>query len=99
MQYHLINLRVCPLLRQWHTSKNMCSVLLVIFSSYEIYNLAGSLGVKFLDKLEKVVDYRLTCCVLDLIWEAVGYALNIYIKKNNLFFENIMNENNNLLKI
>ncbi len=77
----------------------MCSVLLVIFSSYRIYNLASSLGVKFLDKLEKVVNYRSTCHVLDLIWEAVSYALNIYIKKNNLSFENIMNENNNLLKI
>ena len=72
MQYHLVNPRVCPLLGQWHTSKDICSVLLVIFSSYGIYNLAGSLGVKFLDKLEQVVDYRSTCRVLDLIWGAVG---------------------------
>ncbi|GES90173.1 hypothetical protein GLOIN_2v1482460 [Rhizophagus clarus] len=41
-----------------HVSKDMCSVLLVIFSSYGIYNLATFLGVKFLDKLEQVVDYR-----------------------------------------
>ena len=60
MQHHLINSRVCPLLGQWHTSKDMCSVLLVIFSSYGIYNLAASLGVKFLDKLEQVADYRST---------------------------------------
>jgi hypothetical protein len=59
----------------------MCSVLLVIFSSYGIYNLAAFLGVKFLDKLEQVVDYRSTCRVLDLLWGAVGCALNIYTKK------------------
>ena len=67
MQYHLINSKACPLLGQWHTSKDMCSILLVIFSSYEIYNFASFLEVKFLDKLEQVVDYRSTCCVLDLI--------------------------------
>ncbi|GET00647.1 hypothetical protein GLOIN_2v1474502 [Rhizophagus clarus] len=99
MQYHLINPRVCPLLGQWHTSKDMCSVLLVIFSSYGIYNLAAFLGVKFLDKLEQVVDYRSTCRVLDLLWGAVGCALNIYAKKNNLCFKDIINEENNLLKV
>ena len=99
MQYHLTNSRVCPLLGQWHTSKDMCSVLLVIFSSYGIYNLAALLGVKFLDKLEQVVDYRSTCRVLDLLWEAVGCALNIYIKKKNICFENIIDKNNNLLKV
>jgi hypothetical protein len=45
----------------------MCSVLLNLFSSYGIYNLAAILGVKFFDKLELVVDYRSTCRVLDLI--------------------------------
>jgi hypothetical protein len=67
MQYHSINSKVWPLLSQWYTSKDMCSVLLVIFSSYGIYNLAVLLGVKFLDKLKQVVDYRPTCRVLDLL--------------------------------
>ena len=85
MRYHLINPKVCPLLGQWYTNKDMCSVLLVIFSSYGIYNLAAFLGVKFLDKLEQVVDYRSTCRILDLLWRAVGCALNIYTKKRPLF--------------
>ncbi|GES84165.1 hypothetical protein GLOIN_2v1785590 [Rhizophagus clarus] len=86
MNYHLINPKVCPLLGQWHTNKDMCSVLLVIFSSYGIYNLAALLEVKFLDKLEQVVDYRSTYRVLDLIWGAVGCALNIYAKKKWILF-------------
>ncbi|RIA99093.1 hypothetical protein C1645_731112 [Glomus cerebriforme] len=99
MRYHLINLRVCLLLGQWHISKDICSVLLVIFSSYGIYNLAAFLEVKFLDKLEQVVDYRSTCHIFDLLWGAVGYALNIYVKKNNLYFKDRINKNNNLLKV
>ncbi|RHZ84801.1 hypothetical protein Glove_74g102 [Diversispora epigaea] len=45
--------------------------IMLTFSSYGIYNFAALLGVKFLDKLEQVVDYRSTCRVLDLIWSAV----------------------------
>ncbi|RHZ84897.1 hypothetical protein Glove_74g143 [Diversispora epigaea] len=77
----------------------MCSALLVTFSSYGIYNFAALLGVKFLDKLEQVVDYRSTCCVLDFIWSAVSCALHIYAKKNNINFNEIMNSNNNLIKV
>jgi hypothetical protein len=75
-----------PLLGQWHTSKDFCSVLLVLFSSYGLLSLASHLGVRFLDKFESVVDYRSTARVLDLIWVAVGIAINIYIteKKNRL---------------
>ena len=76
----------------------MCSVLLMIFSGYGIYNMAAILGVVFLDKLEKVVDYRSTCRVLDLIWVAIGSAIHIHISKNNLELEAIMNLENNLLK-
>jgi len=54
-------------LGQWHTSKDMCSALITIFSGYGIFNLAASLGVIYLDKLEKVVDYPATCRVLELI--------------------------------
>ncbi|RHZ57019.1 hypothetical protein Glove_395g64 [Diversispora epigaea] len=87
-----------PIAGQWHTSKDMCSVLLTIFSEYGIYNMAAILGVVFLDKLEKVVDYRSICRILDLIWIAVGSAIHIYIKKKNLNFNNIMDMENNLLK-
>ena len=55
-----------PLLRQWHTSKDFCSVLLVLFSSYGIFNFARELGIKFFDKLEANVDYRSTSRVRDV---------------------------------
>ncbi|PKB95830.1 hypothetical protein RhiirA5_435946 [Rhizophagus irregularis] len=51
-----------PILGQWHTSKDMCGVLIVLFSSYRIFELAKVSGVKFLDKLDKIVDYRFTFC-------------------------------------
>ncbi|RGB28027.1 hypothetical protein C1646_717214, partial [Rhizophagus diaphanus] len=49
-----------PHLGQWHTSKDFCLVLIVLFSSYRLLNLASHLGVRFLDKFEAAVDYRLT---------------------------------------
>ena len=79
-----------PLLGQWHTSKDFCSVLLVLFSSYGLLSLASRLGVRFLDKFELAVDYRSTARVLDLIWVAVGVAINIYITKEGLLFSEIM---------
>ncbi|RHZ71748.1 hypothetical protein Glove_253g47 [Diversispora epigaea] len=81
----------------------MCSVLIVLFSSYGIFDLAKELGVKFLDKLDKVVDYRSTVRVLELIWSAVIIAIRIYFKKNNLHKDNIMESSskkiNTILKI
>ena len=77
----------------------MCNVLLTVFSSYGIYNLAAILGVKFLDKLELVVDYRSTCRVLDLIWLAVACAIHIYITKKQINILQIEEEDNDLLKI
>ncbi|GES98757.1 hypothetical protein GLOIN_2v1482460 [Rhizophagus clarus] len=59
-----------PLLGQWHTSKDFCLVLIVLFSSYGLLNLARRLGVRFLDKFEAAVDYRTTSRVLDLLWVA-----------------------------
>ena len=91
-----------PILGQWHTSKDMCSVLIVLFSSYRIFDLAKELGVKFLDKLDKVVDYRSTVRVLELIWSAVIIAIRIYLKNNNLHKCNVMNsdsDTNTILKI
>jgi len=49
----------------------MCGVLIILFSSYGLFDLARISGVKFLDKLNKVVDYHSTVRVLELIWCAV----------------------------
>ncbi|RHZ90195.1 hypothetical protein Glove_4g21 [Diversispora epigaea] len=90
------------LLGQWHTSKDFCSVLIVIFSSYGLLNLAKKLGVRFLDKFEAAVDYRTTSKVLDLLWVAVRVAINIYIKKRNIQLSEIINGKNDkniLLKV
>ncbi|PKY33757.1 hypothetical protein RhiirB3_452924 [Rhizophagus irregularis] len=84
-----------PLLGQWHTSKDFCSVLLVLFSSYGLLSLASRLGVRFLDKFESAIDYHSTARVLDLIWVAVGIAINIYITKKKILFSEIMNDEEN----
>ncbi|GBC23677.1 uncharacterized protein OCT59_011254 [Rhizophagus irregularis] len=82
-----------PLLGQWHTSKDFCSVLIVLFSSYGLLNLARRLGVQFLDKFEAAVDYRTTSRVLDFLWVAVGVSINIFTKRKNINLSEIMNEN------
>jgi len=76
----------------------MCSVLITIFSGFGMFNLAAALGTKYLDKLEAVVDYRSTYRVLEMIWFVVGVALHIYLKQYNKTIEQIINEDNNLLK-
>jgi hypothetical protein len=94
------NLR--PLLGQWHTSKDMCSVLITIFSSYGIFDLATILGVKYLDKLESVVDYRSTVRVLELIWSAVGISIRVWLKSKNMNKNQILDgdfNKNMILKI
>ncbi|GES78499.1 hypothetical protein GLOIN_2v1482460 [Rhizophagus clarus] len=83
-----------PHLGQWHTSKDFCSVLIVLFSSYGLLSLASRLGVRFLDKFEAAVDYRSTARVLDLLWVAVGIAINIYIKKIGISLSDIMDDEN-----
>ena len=89
-----------PILGQWHTSKDFCSVLLVLFSSYELLSLASYLGVRFLDKFETAVDYRSTARVLDILWVAVGTAISIYITKKGILFSEIMDcENHICLKV
>jgi len=52
--------------------------------------LATALGVKFLDKLAAVVDYRSTRRVLELIWIAVGVAIHIYMRKKDIKIEEIL---------
>ncbi|RGB23078.1 hypothetical protein C1646_775049 [Rhizophagus diaphanus] len=83
-----------PHLGQWHTSKDFCSVLIVLFSSYRLLSLASRLGVRFLDKFKAAVDYRSTARVLDLLWVAVGIAINIYIKKIGISLSDIMDDEN-----
>jgi len=76
----------------------MCSVLITIFSGFGIFNLVAALKTKYLDKLEAVVDYRFICRVLEMIWFVVGVAFHIYLKQYNKTIEQIINEDNNLLK-
>ncbi|RHZ81960.1 hypothetical protein Glove_115g59 [Diversispora epigaea] len=85
------NLR--PILGMWHTNKDMASAIIAIFSSYGIFDLGVAIGVKFLDKFEKVVDYRATVKIIELIWVAVGIALRIYLKLKNLHINNILDGN------
>jgi hypothetical protein len=99
IQYKDNNAHVRPILGQWHLNKDMCSILITIFSSYGIFEMASILGVKFLDKLESVIDYRSTCRVLEIIWTAVGISIHIYLKKYEIEFDNVMNGTNNLLKV
>ncbi|EXX51186.1 hypothetical protein RirG_264050 [Rhizophagus irregularis DAOM 197198w] len=58
-----------PILGQWHTSKDMMSALVTLFSSYGIYDLATA---------------------LELIWVAVGAAINIYLQKSKIKIEEIL---------
>jgi len=61
--------------------------------------LAISLGVFYLNKLEKVVDYLATCHILELIWAAVGIAINRYLNNKNKKMDDIENDENNILKV
>ena len=61
ISYHEEKDNVRLLLDQWHTFKDMYSAIITIFSGYGIFNLAANLGVRYLDKLEKVIDYQATC--------------------------------------
>jgi len=86
-------------LGQWHTSKAMCNALVLIFSSYGIYNLASEIGVTFLEKLEKNSDYRSTCKVLEMIWASTGIAIHKYLTQKGLTLANLINGDNELVKV
>ncbi|RGB24426.1 hypothetical protein C1646_773121 [Rhizophagus diaphanus] len=75
-----------PILGQWYTFKNMCRVLIILFSSYGIFDLAKVSGVKFLDKLDKIVDYRSTVHVLELIWLMPIVFYEYKLQKNALAY-------------
>ncbi|RHZ84783.1 hypothetical protein Glove_75g68 [Diversispora epigaea] len=77
------NLR--PILGMWHTNKDMLSAIIAIFSSYGIFDLGTAIGVKFLDKFEKVIDYRATIRTIELIWVSTGIRIgNFEIQKYTL---------------
>ncbi|RGB22895.1 hypothetical protein C1646_775342 [Rhizophagus diaphanus] len=67
-------LQLRPLLGQWHILKDFCSVLIVLFSSYGLLNLARKLDVQFLDKF-KAAYPRLN--------EILQYVGAFRIPKNN----------------
>jgi len=48
----------------------------------------------FLEKFEAAVDYHSTARVLDLLWAAVGIAINIYIAEKEILLSEIMDEEN-----
>ncbi len=78
-RFNILNkMNIWPLLSAWHTSKAICITLLTIFSGYGIYDLTTYFSVCYLDKLEKVIDYLATCCVLEYLWIIIGIALNQY---------------------
>ncbi|UZO19766.1 uncharacterized protein OCT59_011037 [Rhizophagus irregularis] len=54
--------------------------------------LAAAVGVKYIDKLEKVVDYRATVRIIELIWVSVGIALRIHLKSKNMHKYDIMDD-------
>lgn len=70
----------------------MASALISIFLSYRIFDLATAVGVKYIDKLEKVVGYRATVWIIELIWVSVGIALRIHLKSKNMHKYDIIDD-------
>jgi hypothetical protein len=77
----------------------MCAALIKIFSGYGLFNLAASLGARFLDKFEMVVDYPATFQTLELVWAAVGIAIKQYLKFTGQSISNIEKSENDVLKV
>jgi hypothetical protein len=91
--------KVRAILGQWHTNKDMCAVIVTIFSGYGLFSIAASLGVRFLDKLEKTVDYRATFRTLELVWASVAIALNLHMQSEGKSINDIPKCQNKLLKV
>ncbi|RIB19711.1 hypothetical protein C2G38_2181144 [Gigaspora rosea] len=87
------------ILEQWHTNKAMCSALISGFSGYGLFGLVSYFGVRFLDKLEQIADYRAIFRVLELIWIAVRVAIHLYIQDEQISINDIPIGNNKLLKV
>lgn len=83
------------LLGPWHTSKDMISVIINIFSGYGIFNCAAALGVKYLNNFQKVVEYRAASLTLDLIWTSVGIALHLFAFKKQVSINFLLDEFSN----
>src|SRR6266540_7118512 len=77
----------------------MCSTLITIFSGYGIFNLTVTLSIRYLDKLERVIDYWATCRVLELIWIAVRIALCQHVKNKEETMNDILKGNNQFIKV
>jgi hypothetical protein len=94
------DVRIRHILGQWHTNKDMCSVLINIFSGYGIFNLAKAFGAKYLANFQKIVDYRATSRLLELIWVAVGTALSIFTTKHQVSIDELLeNPPNSFIKV
>ncbi|RHZ52595.1 hypothetical protein Glove_460g65 [Diversispora epigaea] len=67
-----------PLLGQFHTSKDFCSVLLVLFSSYGIFNFASELGL--VSQFNQFTDYlfnpQIICSIRGSSIQSVDNPLN-----------------------
>ena len=87
------------LLGPWHLNKDMCGVLINIFSGYGIFNLAAALDAKYLTNFQKCVDYRATSRTLDLIWIIVGIALHLYMAINLITIKDILKSKNEIVKV
>jgi len=81
--------KVRAILGQWHTSKEMCATIITIFSGYGLFGIAASLGVKFLDKLQKTADYQATFHTLELVWAAVAIAIYQHLEDTGMSTEDI----------
>lgn len=52
--------------------------------------MAATLGTKFMSNFQKVVDYRASCKILEIIWAAVGISLHIFTNKNHTSIDEIL---------
>ncbi len=77
----------------------MCSTLITIFSGYRIFNFAVTLGIRYLDKFERVIDYHVTYHILELICITVRIALYQYVKNKEETMNDILKGNNQFIKM
>src|SRR2546421_12247283 len=75
----------------------MLGALIKIFSGYGIFDVAAALGVQYLNKLNKVVDYWVTSHVIELIWGAVGMVLCQHVKSHGGEMHDILTGDNQVL--
>ncbi|RIA86363.1 hypothetical protein C1645_829413 [Glomus cerebriforme] len=74
ISYHENKNNVRLFLGQWHTSKDMCSTLITIFSGYGIFDLAASLGVAVGIAISQYLDSK------NMIMKDIEYEDNKVLK-------------------